>query len=179
MDYEAVSAHWSVMKPIYLQVTAAIAAGLGLSASAACAKQPATQPQQQTAAPDAMSWNDAPQTKGDWVYRETGGESFAEFHSPAREMLFQMNCTADRQIFIAAASSTLQEGTITIRTETQARTLGAAAREGWRVAAIRPSDPLLDAMAITKGRFAVEMAGQPSLYLPAWAEVTRVIEDCR
>ncbi|MEL6878174.1 MAG: hypothetical protein AAGL68_08770 [Pseudomonadota bacterium] len=41
------------------------------------------------------------------------------------------------------------------------------------------NDPLLDAMAITKGRIAVETAGMPTLYLPAWAEVTRVIEDCR
>ena len=39
--------------------------------------------------------------------------------------------------------------------------------------------PLLDAMAITRGRFAVEVEGEPGLYVPAWAEVTRVIEDCR
>ncbi|MGE5953581.1 MAG: hypothetical protein ACM308_08200 [Qipengyuania vulgaris] len=42
-----------------------------------------------------------------------------------------------------------------------------------------PKSPLLDAMALTKGRFAVETPGLPTLYLPAWAEVTRVIEDCR
>ncbi len=40
-------------------------------------------------------------------------------------------------------------------------------------------DPLLDAMALSKGRFAVETQGMPTLYLPSWAEVTRVIEDCR
>ena len=40
-------------------------------------------------------------------------------------------------------------------------------------------DPLLDAMAITRGRFALESEGEPGLYVPAWAEVTRVIEDCR
>ena len=40
-------------------------------------------------------------------------------------------------------------------------------------------DPLLDAMAFSKGRFAVEVAGLPTLYLPSWIEVSRVIEDCR
>ncbi|MDX1704632.1 MAG: hypothetical protein R3235_10110, partial [Altererythrobacter ishigakiensis] len=48
------------------------------------------------------------------------------------------------------------------------------------VAANLPAnDPLLDAMAITKGRFAIEVEGMEPLYIPAWAEVTRVIEDCR
>lgn len=41
------------------------------------------------------------------------------------------------------------------------------------------NDPILDAMAFSKGRFAIETAGQQTLYLPSWPEVTRVIEDCR
>ena len=40
-------------------------------------------------------------------------------------------------------------------------------------------DPLLDAMAVTRGRFAVETTGLSTLYLPPWAEVTRAIESCR
>jgi len=40
-------------------------------------------------------------------------------------------------------------------------------------------DPLLDAMAFSRGRFAVETAGLPTLYVPSWTEVSRVIEDCR
>lgn len=46
-------------------------------------------------------------------------------------------------------------------------------------ATLRAADPLLDAMAFSRGRFAVEVNGLPTLYLPAWAEVGRVIEDCR
>ena len=40
-------------------------------------------------------------------------------------------------------------------------------------------DSLLDAMAFSRGRFAVETAGLPTLYLPSWPEISRVIEDCR
>lgn len=40
-------------------------------------------------------------------------------------------------------------------------------------------DPLLDAMAFSRGRFMFEMGGAQTLILPAWSEVGRVIEDCR
>jgi hypothetical protein len=47
------------------------------------------------------------------------------------------------------------------------------------VARLSAHDPFLDAIAFSKGRFAVEVQGLDPLYLPAWPEVTRVIEDCR
>ena len=47
------------------------------------------------------------------------------------------------------------------------------------VAALPARDPLLDAIAFSRGRFAVEVAGLQTLYLPSWPEITRVIEDCR
>lgn len=47
------------------------------------------------------------------------------------------------------------------------------------VARIPARDPLLDAMAFSRGRFAVEVSALPTLYVPAYPEVTRAIEDCR
>jgi hypothetical protein len=44
---------------------------------------------------------------------------------------------------------------------------------------ISARDPLLDAMAFSRGRFVVETAGLPTLYVPSWPEVGRVVEDCR
>ena len=40
-------------------------------------------------------------------------------------------------------------------------------------------DPLLDAIAFSRGRVGIGVSGQPALVLPSWAEVARVIEDCR
>jgi hypothetical protein len=40
-------------------------------------------------------------------------------------------------------------------------------------------DSLLDAMGYSRGRFIVEQAGLPTLVIPAWPEIERVIEDCR
>ena len=66
-----------------------------------------------------------------------------------------------------------------VRTETEQRILTGSRQGGALVVELPANDPLLDAMAITRGRFAIEPTGAPGLYIPAWAEVTRVIEDCR
>lgn len=71
---------------------------------------------------------------------------------------------------------------IRIKTETAERTLTAtpmSAQPNIIAANLSASDPFLDAMAITKGRIAVETNGMNTLYLPAWPELSRVIEDCR
>lgn len=69
-----------------------------------------------------------------------------------------------------------------ITTETVSRTLDAQTLRTNHLlltAELDPRDSLLDAMAITKGRFAVEVEDESTLYLPAWVEISRVIEDCR
>jgi hypothetical protein len=40
-------------------------------------------------------------------------------------------------------------------------------------------DTLLDAMTFSRGRISVTVSGTPALIVPAWAEVGRVVEDCR
>ncbi len=69
-----------------------------------------------------------------------------------------------------------------IRTETSDRAVPAQqAGTGLSMlaATLPAADPLLAAMAFSKGRFAVETQGLATLYIPSWPEVTRVIEDCR
>jgi len=56
---------------------------------------------------------------------------------------------------------------------------GVADGSGGAHASLPANDPLLDAVAFSRGRFMLEMPGNPALYLPAWPELTRVIEDCR
>lgn len=47
------------------------------------------------------------------------------------------------------------------------------------VASFAARDPLLDAMAFSRGRFAIQSDGLPTLYVPSWPEIGRVLEDCR
>jgi hypothetical protein len=90
-----------------------------------------------------------------------------------------MNCTADRDMVISLAGSAPAAQAMLIRTESADRTLSADAGEGWLTTRIVPRDSFLDAMAFSKGRFAVEAQGISPLYLPAWPEISRVIDDCR
>ena len=41
------------------------------------------------------------------------------------------------------------------------------------------SDVGLDWIAFSRGRISIELPGRPRLIVPVWAEVARVIEDCR
>lgn len=126
---------------------------------------------------------DAPQTPGDWFFTATATSSTASFGLPETEPLFGLRCD-----FASRTVTLIQEGEargpvpMTIRTETADRTLTAQPM-GTQLPGISVSlqarDPILDAMALSKGRFAVQTQGQPALFIPAWPEVTRVIEDCR
>ncbi|WP_291135768.1 hypothetical protein [Erythrobacter sp.] len=126
---------------------------------------------------------DAPQTPGDWDYAREPGEIFAQFGTGISEARFILRC-AGGEVGLAYVTESEQAvpRPMTIRTETLTRTIEArpvAGQSELLAAFLAPSDPLLDAMAITKGRFAVAVEGQRTLYLPAWVEVSRVIEDCR
>jgi hypothetical protein len=122
---------------------------------------------------------DAPATPGDWSYRS----GYAAFGQPGAPPLLALRC--DRPtgtVEIARAGSTLTAPQMRVLTEFQDRALGTALATGQPatiVARVPANDPLLDAMAFSKGRFAVEITGLATLYAPSWAEVTRVIEDCR
>ena len=69
-----------------------------------------------------------------------------------------------------------------VRTETQERRLTASPVHSGApliVAELAASDPLLDAIAFSRGRFAVDVPGTAPVYVPAYPEITRVVEDCR
>ncbi|MEO0032918.1 MAG: hypothetical protein RIS94_2676 [Pseudomonadota bacterium] len=70
-----------------------------------------------------------------------------------------------------------------ITTSTGVRPLGATPVTGSEPAQLAidfaANDRQLDAMAFSRGRFTLEINGLPTLVLPAWAEIGRVIEDCR
>ena len=134
-----------------------------------------------TPSPTYSNWEDAPQTPGDWSY----AAGAATFGTPERP-LFIVRCSAPGVTVQLAYVDGFSQA-MTIRTEAMDRTLPtiaigtprAGSAPAQSIASLGSDDNLLDAMAYSKGRFAVELAGAPTLYLPAWPEVARVIEDCR
>lgn len=131
-------------------------------------------------APPATTWMDMPATPGTWRYGAQGGRSEASFLGAGGAPLARLRCLADsRTVALSLPASGAARPAVTIRTETATRTLGAQGADRETTVTFDPRDPLLDAIALSQGRFAVESDGQAPLYLPSWAEVSRVIEDCR
>ena len=131
---------------------------------------------------------DAPRTPGNWSYQDLGFGTQA-LYSDGTSTKFVIQCMVDdpasqvKRLGMMRPGNFDQGNQFIIRTETVSQTIGAAPtnfdRGNGLIAFVPARDPLLDAIALTKGRFAVETSGMSTLYLPAWAEVTRVIEDCR
>ncbi len=125
--------------------------------------------------PRAADWRDWPLTKGDWRYRRLGQATAAEFgDAVAVHVALRCEAGAIRLVWPAA-----QPGQVTVRTSTSELFRDATpAPEGGAQIVFPARDPLLDAMAFSRGRFVLQ-AGASDLVLPPWPEVARVIEDCR
>lgn len=133
--------------------------------------------------PTYENWMDAPQTPGDWNYRPGTNGGTVLFGESGGEVRLAVHCNRmARTVSIVRTGHAVAALPMQVRTETVDRFIDAspAGAEPPTIAARLPaSDSLLDAIAFSKGRFAVEVAGLQTLYLPAWPEITRVIEDCR
>ncbi|MCC6827113.1 MAG: hypothetical protein IT550_02640 [Novosphingobium sp.] len=137
---------------------------------------PTTQPPPPAPRP-AADWRDAPITPGDWRWSIEGGQSVARFAGGA----LVLRCSQGKiAIERAGGSGNGADVPMTITTTSTGRPVMARAQSTPAVIAVLDArDPLLDAMAFSRGRFAVDVAGLAPLYVPSWPEVSRVIQDCR
>jgi hypothetical protein len=116
--------------------------------------------------PLASDWNDWPFTPGDWRYAASSASFVAGAESPLR-----MRCDrATRNVVITGITA----GPLTIRTTTMTRRMTATP-----AISLSSNDPLLDAIAFSRGRFVIEQPGAAPLVIPPHPEIGRVIEDCR
>ena len=149
---------------------------LGCAASVA-AQQPAVAP--------AMDFSTARVTPGLWSYQAVPGGSAARFIDGTGIARFTLECSkATRRVTIARTSA-VAAPSIFLWASDASRTLFTrfepnAMRLTTDVAA---RDPLLDAIAFSRGRIAVTIGGAAggaeALVMPAWPEAARTIEDCR
>ena len=164
-------------------VIACLASLAALAAS--CAPRP--QPPQPTAPPPTppapppttppppppADWRDAPLSPGDWTY-SAGTAVFMNVGAP----VLTVRCDAAGRLSLIRGGAS-GGSRITIRTSFGDRSLTAMPAGPGLAATIAASDPLLDQIAYSRGRFLVESDGAPVLIVPAWPEPARVVEDCR
>ena len=123
-------------------------------------------------APPPANWQDAPQTPGDWRMTGPGTATFANG-------LVTLRCNRQAGTVTLFRAGPASAPTLVVRTSDTARTLPATAGTTGLSVDLPARDALLDSMAFSKGRFALEAPGAATLYVPSWAEVSRVIQDCR
>jgi hypothetical protein len=118
---------------------------------------------------------------GNWSFAFGAGGSDATFTDSAGNQQLWMHCTrVTRRLSIAkratGAAPFLQVWTDSMQRSVPASYNPATGRLTIDVAA---QDPLLDAIASSRGRMGFTIPNQPALVVPAWPEAARAIEDCR
>jgi hypothetical protein len=123
------------------------------------------------------AWADAALSPGRWTYQPARGAGSRASFGPTNAPSFQLACAAGRLLNLTRSGAAA--GSLTIRTTSTLRNLpGTRSAQGLSTQ-LPANDPLLDAIAFSRGRFAVEAPGVPALVIPAWPELARVVEDCR
>jgi hypothetical protein len=148
-----------------------------------------TQPKVPTPVPETNEvalpqghWTDWPITKGNWVYRQDERGSIGYFGETGKTAMITIRCDKARQHIYLSRAGVAAGPQITLRTSSISKTLQAGATGStppYIAVELSPMDPILDAMAYSRGRFALEAAGHTPLAIPLWAEISKVIEDCR
>lgn len=130
-----------------------------------------------------LDWRAVPITQGDWSYAQAGNVSSAEFRGTSNGARLAIRCDrSTRQVTILRPGAARAAVTMNIRTESGAQAVRAEPVAGQfpaLVVTLGANDTLLDRIAFSGGRFAIETPGLSTLYLPPYVEISRVIEDCR
>lgn len=127
----------------------------------------------------SADWRDAPITPGDWRWGMEGDQSVARFAGSALVLRCDL---ATRTVALQRGGTAQAPVPMTLLTSNGNRQLSATPLAGpppVLSVSFAARDRALDAIAFSRGRFAVETAGLPTLYVPSWPEISRVVEDCR
>ena len=118
---------------------------------------------------------------GNWTYAAIAGGSQSSFANAGGIPQLWVNCIrATRHVTIARPASAAAPF-FTVWTSSQSRSVPAAYNPatGRLTIDLGAYVPLLDAIVASRGRVGFSVPGQPPLVVPPWAEIARVIEDCR
>ena len=158
-----------------------IAAALALTApSSLLAQNTAAPVAPAPTQPPAVDLSYATPAAGSWSYALTADGSQAVFRNSALAQL-TIRCARSARVVTIAKPASAAAPFLFVWTSTQVRSIPASfdPATGQLSARLNAFDSMLDAVAFSKGRVGVSIAGTPALVVPSWAEPARVIEDCR
>jgi hypothetical protein len=118
---------------------------------------------------------------GSWTYAATSDGSEATFANASGQEQVTIRCTRSTRRVAILKNVPAAAPSIWVWTSSQSRSLPATfdASSGRASSDFAAYDSFLDAMASSRGRIGFSTSGLAALVVPPWAEVARVIEDCR
>ena len=132
-------------------------------------------------APVPFNIERAPTVSGTWSYSAQGSASAAAFIDAQRITRMTLRCDASTRRIAIEVTSPTPASSLTIWTTGSERALPVRFDPAVfrAVATVASMDPLLDAIAFSRGRIAVAVGGLAPLVVPSAPETARVVEDCR
>jgi hypothetical protein len=123
----------------------------------------------------------SPVSPGTWTYRAVAGGSEAAFVDATGTARMVVACGKVTRLVTLSRISAAPAASMSFWTSSATRDLASRFDQasGRVIAQLGAGDPLLDAIAFSRGRFAISMPGSPVTVLPAGTEVAHVVEDCR
>jgi hypothetical protein len=118
---------------------------------------------------------------GDWTYAPTNDGSQAIFANSGGQPQLTIRCTKSTRRVALLKPASSASPSMWVWTSSQKRSLPASydASTAQVSAELAPYDPLLDAIVSSRGRVGFSTSGLEALVVPPWADIARVIEDCR
>ncbi|MFM8541831.1 MAG: hypothetical protein ACKOAM_00975 [Chakrabartia sp.] len=136
-------------------------------------------------APPVANWEDRRPTPGDWIYRAEPRGGVALFGRSQASADLVVACDRTNGRISISRFGLMPSGLaaqMTVRATGVSRLYPAQASmalPGYISAELAAKDPMLDAMAHSRGAFLIGLLGTEDLIVPTWAEFARVVEECR
>ena len=150
-------------------------AALALTAASSLHAQAAAPP------PAVADLSTATPLSGNWSWRQVADGSEIVFADTSARPQLTIRCTRSIRTLTISKTAGGAAPFLGVWTSSQSRNLPASFNPATAQlsASVAAFDPLLDAIASSRGRIGLSVAGTPVLVVPPWSEVARVIEDCR
>jgi len=132
----------------------------------------------QPAPPDLSTATPLP---GRWSWPTTVDGSEATYFDTAGRAQLWLHCMRGaRTVTVARPASGAAPFLLVWSTSASRNVLASYNPATARITAqLNAADPLLDALAFSRGRIGAGISGTAPLVAPAWPEIARVVEDCR
>jgi hypothetical protein len=129
----------------------------------------------------ATDFSYSPVSPGGWNYRAVTGGSEASFVDGTGASRMIVGCGKLTRLVTLSRVIAAPASTMSIWTSSGSRQFASRYDQpsGRVIAQLGASDPFLDAIVFSRGRFVVSMPGSVPLIMPSGTELAHIVEDCR